>query len=468
MDEAQHILSGGSAESRRFNERRRKRKNEKEKKEDKKYSNILFSCVTVRQLRNLLNKVDKKDSDERRTNEGVDGKVVGRGAVRRLTSNKAKQQKAIKKQPTKVSHPVAENGVGARTFPVAAISMGLFIANGGNTGGSCCNVTFCFISRQLRYDFSYCTGVLSYRAGYKVAFNHLEAINFQGYYVNFKLAQPVEQEYCNRESITNNKRTVSPCNDFDITLGQYKTALVHVIRLNGDESSAWIYHLLNTDEQFFKPLIRRVALMTGENNSNYSTNAAPSKPLAVDPATLSLYSNDHSDPYSFAASKCLPTAPSHTVQYGNMNSEIVPVRYSETTSASTLSAPFTSYTIEQSQSAIGFNGGENSWQPEVFIAQQEAKPCSDVPQAVAVESTAVSNEGCTYRTADEANNNCRLQIQECFSEDNAQANQSEETTGSNAISSMYVVSEPEKMDSEGVPEKSESQYILSDLDLLFQ
>lgn len=86
--------------------------------------------------------------------------------------------------------------------------------------------------------------------------------------------------------------------------------------------------------------------MTGDSNPNYSTNDAPSKPLAINSTAISLYSNDHSDPYSFPAPKYLSAAPSHITQYGNINKEIAAVRYNETTSSSALS---TSFTIEQSQ-----------------------------------------------------------------------------------------------------------------------
>lgn len=70
------------------------------------------------------------------------------------------------------------------------------------------------------------------------------------------------------------------------------------------------------------------------------------------------------------------------------------------------------------QSAIGFNGRENSWQSEIFLTSQEPNACSDAPQTVTVESTVISSERCMYGSTDEANNNCGLQIQECFNEGN--------------------------------------------------
>ncbi|CAG9538186.1 unnamed protein product [Cercopithifilaria johnstoni] len=423
MEEAQYVVSKRNTEIRRFNEKRRKRKN--------------------------------------------------RGTVRRLVANKTRQLKGIKRQHSKSDQTVIQNVVHVKTFPVAAISMGLFIANGGNMGGSSCSVTFCFFSRYLRYDFSYSSGVLSYRAGYRVAFNHLEAINFQGYYVNFKLSQPAEQEYCNRESFSNNKRVVVPCNDFDITLGQYKTALVHVVRLNRDESSIWIYHLLDADRQFFKPIIRRV-MLSGSSTSSYSTSAGSSKSslsmFATNPATMSLYSN-HSDPYNFVAPKCLPSVSSYMTQYGNLDNEIAPIRYNETANSSSLSTSFTSYTVEQSQSTTGYNGGENSWQSEIFLAPQEPKTSLDVQQTVTMESTVTNNERYVYESTDGIDNDCGLQISECYNEgneDTTEENQQKEDNGPNTINSMYVLSEPEHADSEYVPQKSDSQYILSDLDMLFQ
>ncbi|VDK82626.1 unnamed protein product, partial [Onchocerca ochengi] len=321
------------------NEKRRKRKGEKEKKEDKKYSNILFSCVTVRQLRNLLNKMSlvENDANVKEENENLDIKTVDRGTVRQLVVNKTKQQKVMKRPRRKSA---IENVIYSKTFPVASVSMGSFIsddlpsfqANSGNMAESCCSVTFCFISRHLRYELFYSTGLNSYKAGYKIL-------------------QPAVQEYCSRESFVNNRYIAIPCNELDLTLGSYKTALIHVIRLHSDESSFWIYHLLDADRQFFQPRIRQIMLMSN-SNFGYSASTGSSKSslstFAMNSTSMSLYSN-HSDAYNFATPKYLPPVSSCMTQLDNTNNEVAPVSYSETAYSSLVSDSFMSCPIEQPQ-----------------------------------------------------------------------------------------------------------------------
>uniref|UniRef100_A0A915PWV7 Uncharacterized protein n=1 Tax=Setaria digitata TaxID=48799 RepID=A0A915PWV7_9BILA len=434
----------------------------------------------------------RRDADIKDDNGDIDSKDVDRGTVRRLVASKTKQQKGAKRLRQKVEQASSVQSVlRMKTFPVAAISMGLFIANGGNMGESNCSVTFCFFSRHVRYDFSYSSGVLSYRAGYKVSFSHLEAINFQGYYVNFKLSQPAEQEYCNRESFADNRHTVVPCNDFDITLGQYKTALVHVVRLISDESSLWIYHLLNADRQFFKPLIRRVIIPsfsgTTSTTATYcspvaeSSSKGPLPTLAVNPSTLSLYSNHHPpDVHNYEVSKYLPTisslsssTSSYVTQLGDLNNETVSVptiRYDETLNqSSTIDQSYISYPIGQQQSDDAYynNGGENSWQSEMFLTSQ-LKHCPIVPsQNDPLEEAIESSKECADKLINEIDNVAGLQLTEHYNEGILEEKESKMGNGPSTINSMYVLSEPEPIDSEYVPQKSDSQYILSDLDMLF-
>lgn len=95
--------------------------------------------------------------------------------------------------------------------------------------------------------------------------------------------------------------------------------------------------------------------MSGSNNCNYSTSAGSSKSsFPANPATVSLYST-HSDAYNFVAPKCLPSVSSYMTQFGNMNNEVIPTRYNETTNSSSVSASFMPYTIEQPQVRFLYN-----------------------------------------------------------------------------------------------------------------
>ncbi|VDO73753.1 unnamed protein product, partial [Onchocerca flexuosa] len=222
-------------------------------------------------------------------------------------------------------------------------------------GESCCNVKFCFISRHLHYELSYSTGLNSYRAGYKVPFNHLKAITFRKYYVNIEILHPAVQEYCNRESFVNKKHIITPCNELDLTQGSYKTALIHVIRLHSDESSFWIRYLLDGDRQFFQPRIRQI-MPKSSNNFGYSaSNRSSNNSLStfvVNSNTTSLYFNH--DVQNFDIPEYLSPIPSYMAQSDGRNDEVAPVNYNET-AYSIIPDSFMSYSTEQPQVDFDFS-----------------------------------------------------------------------------------------------------------------
>uniref|UniRef100_A0A2K6VMP6 Uncharacterized protein n=1 Tax=Onchocerca volvulus TaxID=6282 RepID=A0A2K6VMP6_ONCVO len=230
-------------------------------------------------------------------------------------------------------------------------------------GESCCSVRFCFSSRHLHYELSYSTGLNSYRAGYKIPFNHLKAIIFRKYYVNIEILQPAVQEYCNRESFVNKKHIAIPCNELDLTLGSYKTALIHVIRLHSDESSFWICHLLDGDRQFFQPRIRQI-IPRNSNNFGYGASSGSSKSslstFIVNPTTVALHLNH--DAHNFVTPKYLPPISSCIAQSDDINNE------------------------------LAFNyDGENFWQSEMFLTEQSKTPPT-LPQNATMESVITNNK----------------------------------------------------------------------------
>ncbi|VDM96833.1 unnamed protein product [Thelazia callipaeda] len=477
MDEKPRVGLKDSAERIRGKERRRRKRGEGAKKQVKKYSNILFSCMTVRQLRNLINQVEHANdhkSDIDKLNTKSDTTVT-----RRIPVSKCKQTKGTRRsrQQRGLDQIVIQNVVRMKTFPVASISMGLFMANDRGSSETDCSVTFCFFARHLRYDFSYSSDSVFYRVGYRIAFSSLKSINFQGQYVNLKLLQPAEHDYCNREYMVNNNRTVVPCNDFDITLGQYQTALTHVIRMNGytvsiitnysqqiisiiikifaksdnnysDESPAWIYHLLNADRQFFKSLIRKGTEMADGNTTesdviNNPMDSLPSKDTVMDLNLNSdIYSNE-SDAQNFLSSKFTSAETLYIAQPTSMTDVAFPVRYDEQSFAHSSMAPnYMQYPVINDY----FNEGCD-WQSELFITMP-SKPCQGVTESANIH---YNNTVCGQKIEDASND----------MEDPTNCD------GSSAIDSMYDLSESESVNSEYVPQKSDSKYILSDLDIIY-
>ncbi|VDO67364.1 unnamed protein product [Onchocerca flexuosa] len=121
------------------------------------------------------------------------------------------------------------------------------------------------------------------------------------------------------------------------------------------------------------------------------------------------------------------------------------------------------------QFAVNYNVGESLWQSGMFLTEQPKTPLT-VSQNVTVESIITNSKECAYKSSsnDGMENDSELQMAEYYSEGTAEEKKPETENDLSTINSMYFLSEQELVNSEYIPEKSDSQYMLSDLDMLFE
>ncbi|KHN84773.1 hypothetical protein Tcan_04281 [Toxocara canis] len=252
----------------------------------------LYTCITTRQLKVVLELGD--ELDKRAANGGCNEEYNEsiNALISSLSKNKA--SKRVKGASSTRSRPrprrkqpdvalVRTDDHGRTEFDVASITIGSFTVNDGGDDLSRAVVRFCFAIGVMTYEFVHKEDEKCYKVCYSIPFDDIASINFLKKIVHLKLKKPAKQSFCTLGTLVSglsDSEVLGNAVDVDVSRGQVESNLLHTIHLKRGTTKVWQEALLAANGDLFESLIRgSVGMDEAESTPTRAASMAALEPF---------------------------------------------------------------------------------------------------------------------------------------------------------------------------------------------